>query len=104
MITKGLLICTNKSLGGNTGTDEILEFSPVTNQWKLVDRMIQARKAHAVSVINFQSGLCVYPQNWFENETDKKLQGLPWILSNNNYNNKEDCCVPHDKTSFASDM
>ena len=55
---KGLLIC-NKSLGGNTGSDEILEFSPVTEQWKLVDRMIQARKAHAVSVINFQSGLCV---------------------------------------------
>ena len=52
----------NKYLGGYDGSslsDEILEFDPLTGQWKLVDRMIQARVYHAVSVINFESGLCV---------------------------------------------
>jgi len=33
-------------------SDEILEFDPLTGQWKLVDRMIQARAAHAVSVVD----------------------------------------------------
>ena len=45
----------NKYLGGNRGSDEILEFDPLTGQWKLVDRMIQARHWHAVSVINFDN-------------------------------------------------
>ena len=51
----------NKYLGGNVGSysDEILEFDPLTGQWELVDRMIQAREYHAVSVINFESELCV---------------------------------------------
>ena len=51
----------NKYLGGYDGSysDEILEFDPLTGQWKLVDRMIQARVFHAVTVINFESGLCV---------------------------------------------
>ena len=39
--------------------DDILEFDPLTGQWQLVDRMIQARGFHAVSVINFDSRLCV---------------------------------------------
>jgi len=39
--------------------DDILEFDPLTGEWKLVDRMIQARIYHAVSVVNFESGLCV---------------------------------------------
>ena len=39
--------------------DDILEFDPLTGQWKLVDRMIQARERHAVSVITFDSELCV---------------------------------------------
>ena len=61
---------SNKYLGGGTSSshsngpgftyyDEILEFDPLTGQWKLVDRMIQARYDHALSVINFESGLCV---------------------------------------------
>ena len=52
----------NKYLGGRYGSsyyDEILEFNPLTGQWKLLDRMIHARGYHAVSVINFESGLCV---------------------------------------------
>ena len=52
----------NKYLGGSDGSsyyDEILEFDPLTGKWKLVDRMIQARNTHAVSVIDFDSGLCV---------------------------------------------
>ena len=51
----------NKYSGGYDGSyyDEILEFDPLTGQWELVDRMIQARADHAVSVINFESGLCV---------------------------------------------
>ena len=55
----------NKYLGGEyydgsyTYYDDILEFDPLTGQWKLVDRMIQARNWHAVSVTTFESGLCV---------------------------------------------
>ena len=43
----------NKYSGGSDGSykDEILEFDPITKQWKLVDRMIKARVDHAVSVI-----------------------------------------------------
>jgi len=46
--------------GGDDGpeSDEILEFDPLTGQWKLVDQMIQARKYHAVSVVDFQPELC----------------------------------------------
>ena len=52
----------NKYLGGYNGGsrstyDEILEFDPLTGQWKLVDRMIQARYFHAISVVNVE-GLC----------------------------------------------
>merc|ERR1719219_161618 len=45
--------------GSNIYYDDILEFDPLTGQWKLVDRMIQARYYHAVSTITFDSGLCV---------------------------------------------
>ena len=50
-----------KYLGGYDGSssDEILEFDPLTGQWKLVDRMIQARYYHAVSTTTFESELCV---------------------------------------------
>ena len=53
---------SNKYVGGNLGSsksDEILEFDPLTGKWKLVDMMILARSDHAVSVVNFDSGLCV---------------------------------------------
>ena len=60
----------NKYLGGYTkgwiGTgddsiisDEILEFDPLTGQWKILDRMIQTRGAHAMAAIDFDPGLCV---------------------------------------------
>ena len=49
----------NKYLGGSSGSDEILEFDPLTGQWELVDRMIQARWYHAVSEVTIESGLCV---------------------------------------------
>ena len=54
----------NKYLGGAysdgsyTYYNDILEFDPLTGQWELVDRMIQARKYHAVS-FTIDSGLCV---------------------------------------------
>ena len=52
----------NKYLGGEyydgSYSDEILEFDPLTGQWKLVDRMIRTRYLHAVSMI-VESGLCV---------------------------------------------
>ena len=31
--------------------DDILEFDPSSGQWRLVDRMVQARSQHAVSII-----------------------------------------------------
>ena len=45
----------DKYLGGNDGSwsDEILEFDPLTGQWKEMDRMIQRRSYHAVSVVNY---------------------------------------------------
>ena len=57
----------NKYLGGNywssnTGHiyhDDILEFDPLTGQWKQVGRMRRGRVNHAVSVIDFQPGMCV---------------------------------------------
>ena len=53
----------DKYLGGTiTGVsvlDEILEFDPLTGQWQEMAKMIQARAGHAVSVITFESGLCV---------------------------------------------
>ena len=39
--------------------DEILEFDPLTGQWELVDKMIQARALHAVSLMKIDLGLCV---------------------------------------------
>ena len=45
--------------GSSTYYDEILEFDPLTGQWELVDRMVQNRFDHAVSVTTFESGLCV---------------------------------------------
>ena len=33
--------------------DEILEFDTITEEWKLVDRMIQGRYKHAASVIKY---------------------------------------------------
>ena len=54
----------DKYLGGTDGeelfivSDEILEFDPLTGEWKLVDSMIKGRERHAVSVIQFDSGLC----------------------------------------------
>ena len=53
----------DKYLGGNDGSyydkDDILEFDPLSGQWKLVDRMIQTSHYHAVSVTNFEPGLSV---------------------------------------------
>ena len=54
----------DKYLGGYGGfnddyKDHILEFDPVTGQWKEVDKMMEARGLHALAVINFDSGLCV---------------------------------------------
>ena len=51
----------NKYSGGNkrfingdqTSSDDILEFDPLTGQWKEVDRMIQGREWHAVSVVEY---------------------------------------------------
>jgi len=54
------VIMTGGYDGFSTYYDDILEFDPLTGQWKLVDRMIQARGGHAVSVINYSevAGIC----------------------------------------------
>ena len=38
--------------------DDILEFDPLTGQWKEVGKMMKARTRHAVAVINFDSEFC----------------------------------------------
>lgn len=35
-------------------SDEILEFSPESESWTLVDMMREGRAAHAISVVNFK--------------------------------------------------
>ena len=52
-ITYVTLLHADQCLGGTDGTtfDDILEFCPVTKQWKLMDKMIQAKYAHGVSPI-----------------------------------------------------
>ena len=45
-----------KYTGGKYGSrvlSEILQFDPLTGQWKEGDWMIQARSSHAVSVVNY---------------------------------------------------
>ena len=43
----------------NVNSDKILEFDPLTETWEVVGRMNESISDHAVSVINFESGLCV---------------------------------------------
>ena len=38
---------------GSSTYDEILEFDPLTGEWKLVGRMKNARSVHAVSVVDY---------------------------------------------------
>ena len=42
-----------KCLGGDDGDnlDEILEFSPTSGEWTVLDNMMEARGWHAISVI-----------------------------------------------------
>ena len=46
---------SDKFLGGYDGSwrDEILEFDPLTGQWKEVNRMTKGRSHHAVSVMKY---------------------------------------------------
>ena len=51
-----------KYTGGKYGSrvlSEILQFDPLTGQWKQVDKMSRTRVSHAVSVINFEPEICV---------------------------------------------
>ena len=47
LITK----CSGGSDGANYYLDEILEFSPTSGEWTVLDNMMEARWYHAVSVI-----------------------------------------------------
>ena len=52
---------TKKYLGGSDSSvqvAEILEFDPLIGEWTLLDEMLQGRSYHAVSVLNFEPGLC----------------------------------------------
>ena len=44
---------------GRVHYDGIMEFEPLTGQWKYVDRMINGRFEHSMAVINFEPELCV---------------------------------------------
>ena len=48
LITK----CSGGSDGANYYLDEILEFSPTSGEWTVLDNMMEARYYHAVSVIS----------------------------------------------------
>ena len=47
----------NKCSGGYDGDylDEILEFSPTSGEWTVLDNMMEARWYHAVSVIKAEN-------------------------------------------------
>ena len=47
LITK----CSGGSDGANYYLDEILEFSPTSGEWTVLDNMMKGRSFHAVSVI-----------------------------------------------------
>lgn len=59
-------LVADKYLGGEyydgdgtpTYSDAILEFVPLTEQWKLVDRMMKTRLLHAVTVLSDVSQFC----------------------------------------------
>ena len=36
----------------------MLEFDPLTGQWKEVAKMMEARAWHSMAMIEFESGLC----------------------------------------------
>ena len=70
----------DKYSGGRVGSsrsDDILEFKPLTGQWKEVDRMIQARWYHAVSVIKYSEvdQFC----NWGVNRYSRDIFSMQWF-------------------------
>ena len=68
----------NKYPGGYDGSysDEILEFDPLSGQWKLVDRMIQARDSHAVSVVKYN--MVAQYCNWAVSRYSRVLFNMDW--------------------------
>ena len=64
--------------GSSTSYDDILEFDPLTGQWKEVDRMIQARSYHAVSVVEY-SQLAQYC-NWEVSRYSRDIFSMDWSL------------------------
>ena len=46
---------------GAIDVDDILEFSPTSGKWTVVDNMMKARRRHAVSVIKSDNveGFCI---------------------------------------------
>ena len=70
----------DKYLGGydgSSGSYDVLEFEPLTGQWKEVDRMIQARWYHAVSVIKYSEvdQFC----NWGVNRYSRDIFSMQWF-------------------------
>ena len=47
--------------GRSVDVDDILEFSPTSGKWTVVDNMMKARRRHAVSVIKSDNveGFCI---------------------------------------------
>ena len=69
----GLKQFVNIYLGGYDGSsyDDILEFDPLTGQWKEVDRMLQARSSHAVSTVNYN--MVAQYCNWGESRYSRVI-------------------------------
>ena len=70
---------TDKYLGGWDGSsdvDDILEYDSLTGQWKEVDKMIQGRSHHAVSVAEY-SELAQYC-NWVVSRYSRVLSCINW--------------------------
>ena len=68
----------NKYSGGKDDSsfyDDILEFDPLTGQWNLVDRMIQARRDYDVSVIEYSkvAPFCRYSRYTWQSHIQYEL-------------------------------
>ena len=73
-------------MDGSSWLDGILEFDPLTGQWKEVAKMMKKRGGHALSTIKVESGLCDFqtttdPSNFGSFLSGSVLVFLPGLMA-----------------------